>query len=233
VLGYDRNFGSSWHLKAEAYYQSLFDVPVEQEPSSYSVINEGADFVFDEKGSLVNEGIGYNMGIELTVEKFFSKNYYMLMTGSFFDSRYEGSDGIERNTAFNNRYVLNFLFGREWKFGANDQNAFTFDTKVTTAGGNPYTPIDLEGTRENGGREVLFTEQAFSERYDPYFRWDVKFGVRINSKKKNLSHQFFIDLQNITNRENQFVNRYNEVTDEINTVNQIGFFPDVMYRIQF
>jgi len=233
VLSYDRHFGSNWHLKTEAYYQALFDVPVQSTPGSYSVINEGADFVFDEQGSLVNEGTGRNMGIELTLEKFFSNNYYILLTGSFFDSKYEGSDGIERNTAFNNRVVMNVLFGREWKFGSNDQNAFTFDTRVTASGGTPYTPIDLEATRANGGREVLFTELAFSERYEPYFRWDVKFGVRLNSKRKNISHQFFIDLQNITNRENQFVDRYNEVTDEINTVNQIGFFPDIMYRIQF
>ena len=48
-----------------------------------------------------------------------------------------------------------------------------------------------------------------------------------------MSHQFFVDLQNVTNRENVFVERYNPVTDEINEVTQIGFFPDFMYRIQF
>jgi hypothetical protein len=76
-------------------------------------------------------------------------------------------------------------------------------------------------------------EMAFSERYDDYFRWDVKFGFRLNGKNSKVSHQFFVDLQNVTNRENIFVERYNPVTDEINDVNQIGFFPDVMYRIQF
>ena|GEM_PF-6550245 len=29
----------------------------------------------------------------------------------------EGSDGIERNSTFNNRNVLNVLAGREWKLG--------------------------------------------------------------------------------------------------------------------
>ena len=74
---------------------------------------------------------------------------------------------------------------------------------------------------------------AYTERYENYLRWDVKFGVRINSAKKNISHQFFVDLQNVTNRTNEFVRRYNEVTDEVNEIRQIGFFPDVMYRIQF
>ena len=91
----------------------------------------------------------------------------------------------------------------------------------------------MEGTGANAGRQVLFEDLAFSERADTYFRWDVKFGVRLNSKNKRVSHQFFIDLQNVTNRQNEFVRRYNEVTDQIDKVEQIGFFPDVLYRIQF
>jgi hypothetical protein len=233
VIGYDRNIGTSWRLKSEIYYQSLFNIPVEETASSYSVLNEGADFVFNERSFLVNEGTGSNIGIELTLEKFFSNNYYLLMTTSIYDSKYEGSDGIERNTAFNNNYVFNLLFGKEWKFGKAQKNAWTFDTKLTTAGGQPFTPVDLAGTRANGGREVRMESLAFDQQYEDYFRWDVKFGVRINSSRKNISHQFFVDLQNVTNRKNEFVQRYNEVTDEINRVNQIGFFPDVMYRIQF
>ncbi len=233
VLAYDRNLGSNWRFKTEAYYQSLFDVPVESVPSSYSVLNEGAGFVFENKGGLVNEGVGTNYGVELTLEKFFSRGYYLLFTNSLFESTYEGSDGIERSTAFNNNYVGNLLFGKEWKFGENGRNAFTFDTKLTTAGGRYFTPIDLEATQNNQGEEVRFDEQAFSERYDDYFRLDVKLGLRLNSKKRNISHQFFVDLQNITNRENEFVRRYNENTNAINSVSQIGFFPDVLYRIQF
>ncbi|MEQ8476056.1 TonB-dependent receptor [Fulvivirga sp.] len=233
VLGYDRNLGQDWRLKAETYYQILYDVPVESTSSSYSILNEGAGFVFEEKGSLVNDGEGSNIGIELTLEKFFSRGYYLLFTSSVYDSKYEGSDGIERNTAFNNNVVGNLLFGKEWKFGKEGKNAWTFDTKFTSAGGKPYTPVDLDATRANAGREVRMDNMAFTERYGEYFRWDVKFGVRINSQNKNISHQFFVDLQNVTNRKNEFIRRYNEVTDQINIVEQNGFFPDVMYRIQF
>ena len=233
VLGYDRNLGTNWRLKAEGYYQYLFDIPVENFASSYSVLNQGADFVYEENGSLVNNGMGRNYGAEVTLEKFFSDGYYMMITTSVFDSKYRGGDNVLRNTAFNNHFVYNALFGREWKFGKGQKNAWTFDTKITTSGGKPYTPIDIDGTRINAGEEVRFEDQAYSQRSEDYFRWDVKFGVRINSAKKNVSHQFFIDLQNVTNRKNEFVRRYNEVTDQINTVEQMGFFPDVLYRIQF
>ncbi|MEQ9007427.1 MAG: TonB-dependent receptor, partial [Ekhidna sp.] len=170
VLGLDRNLGPSWRLKTEFYYQSLFDVPVTSSPGSYSIINEGSDFIFEQEGSLVNEGSGFNYGTEITLEKFFSNSYYLLLTGSLFESQYKGSDGIQRSTGFNSNYVLNMLFGKEWKFGSNSQNAWTFDTKLTTSGGRPFTPIDIEATRSNAGREVRMDDIAYSQRYGEYFR---------------------------------------------------------------
>lgn len=233
ILGYHRSIAEDWRLKIELYYQDLYNIPVEAEKSSYSVINEGADFIFDERGNLLNNGTAENYGLELTIEKFFSKGYYLLLTSSIYESSYKGSDGKERNTAFNNQLVANLLAGKEWKVGKTKRNALTFDTKLVSAQGNPFTPINLEATRKNAGREILNEDQAFSQRYDDYFRWDVKFGFRLNGKDKKISHQFFVDFQNVLNRENEFARRYNVVTDEINSVSQIGFFPDVMYRLQF
>ena len=46
---------------------------MEQIKSRYSALNERADFVFSEKGNLVNEETARNYGVELTLEKFFSK----------------------------------------------------------------------------------------------------------------------------------------------------------------
>lgn len=232
VLGYDLRFSTDWRAKVEAYYQAIGNVAVERTPSSFSLLNAGADFVFPERYSLVNEGTGTNQGVELTLEKFFSKGYYGLFTASIFDSKYKGSDGIERNTAFNNNYVLNLLAGKEFKFGKDKRNAFTIDTKITTAGGRYYTPVDLEASKAKG-EEVLLENQAFSERYDPYFRFDLKVGYTKNSKKRKFSEQFYLDFQNVTNKKNIFQKRYNDLTNEVNDVYQIGFFPDILYRIQF
>jgi hypothetical protein len=140
---------------------------------------------------------------------------------------------VDRNTGFANRYVFNTLLGKEWLIGKAKRNAVTFDTKFTTSGGRPYSPIDVEATQANGGREVYVDEDAYSLRYDPYLRLDVKVGMRLNGAKGKVSHQFFVDLQNITDRENIFVERYNPVTETVNPVYQNGFFPDFMYRIQF
>ena len=231
VLGYDIKPTASWHAKLEAYYQHLTDVPVERVPSEFSLLNTGADFGFPEKGSLVNEGTGENLGLELTVEKFFSQGWYGLLTASVFDSKYKGSDDVERNTAFNGNYVVNLLAGKEFKFGRNGQNAITLDTRLSTAGGRPYTPVDLDASI--AAQQEILSNDYFGKRYDDYFRWDVKVGYRLNSTKRRLTQHFFLDFQNVTNHQNVFQQRFSLSRGTINTVYQRGFFPDVLWRVQF
>lgn len=232
VLGYDWAFARDWRLKAEAYHQSISNVPVERTLSGFSVLNSGADFTFPEKAGLVNGGTGANTGIELTVEKFFSRGFYLLTTASIFDAKYKGSDGIERNSAFNNRGVVNVLAGREWKMGRDWRNAFTIDVKFTQSGGRYYTPIDLAASNASG-YEQLDESRYNDQQFSNYLRFDTRFGIRLNSPKRKLSHTFYLDVQNVTNRENVFIQRYNRVLKQVGIVNQVGFFPDILYRLQF
>lgn len=232
VVGADLAFAPNWRLKTEVYYQNLFNIPVDNFASSFSILNAGADFVFPERGSLVNDGTGQNYGVEVTLEHYFSKKWYLLATVSIFDSEYEGSDGVARPTAFNNQYVGNLLGGWELPFGKDKRHRFTINGKVTSSGGRYYTPVDVELSRELN-TDIRDESQAFTERYDGYFRIDLKFGVQLNSATKKFSQSWFIDFQNLTNRENVFQQRYNPVTGMVNTIYQSGFFPDFQYRVQF
>lgn len=232
VVGADLAFAPNWRLKTEVYYQSLFNIPVDNFSSTFSILNAGADFVFPERGSLVNDGTGQNYGVEITLEHYFANNWYLMATASIFDSEYEGSDGVSRPTAFNNQYVGNLLGGWELPFGKGKRHRFTVNGKITGSGGRYYTPVDVELSREFN-TDIRDESLAFTERYDDYFRIDLKFGVQLNSATRKFSQSFFIDFQNLTDRENVFQQRYNPVTGMVNTVYQSGFFPDVQYRVQF
>lgn len=232
VIGYDWFFTRDWRLKAEAYHQSISHAPVERTPSGFSVLNSGADFTFPEKAGLVSTGTGSNTGIEITLEKFFSKGYYLLATGSIFDAKYKGSDGIERNSTFNNKSVFNLLAGREWKMGRDGRNAFTIDIKFTQSGGRYYTPVDIAASNATGYEQL--DESRYNDlQFSNYLRFDTRFGIRLNSAKRKLSHTFYLDIQNVTNRDNVFIQRYNRTRKEVGVVNQVGFFPDILYRLQF
>jgi hypothetical protein len=234
VLGYEFFPAKDWRVKVETYYQDLSKVPVSSSAlNSISLLNIGASFLPTEYGYLANTGSGTNYGLELTIEKFFSKGYYGLVTGTIYESKYEGSDQIKRNTAFNGKFVYNILAGKEFKVGKEKRNTLTVDFKMTQAGGRYYTPVDLEASQA-AGREVLKGDAyAFTERIPDFFRLDFKAGYTFNSKAKKLSQSLFFDIQNITNHQNVFAQTYNPVTRAVNTSYQIGLFPNFIYKIQF
>jgi hypothetical protein len=233
VLGYDYLPAKDWRIKTEIYYQYLYDVPVTISPSSFSLLNAGASFNPINKTNLKNKGTGINKGVELTIEKFFSKGYYALLTGSIYQSKYKGSDGIEHNTAFNGEYVYNILAGKEFKIGKEKQNKITLDFKLTQAGGRYFTPTDSVASMV-WRKEILKGDSySFSQKIPDFFRMDFKIGYSMNSKKYKVAQSIFFDIQNITNNKNIFAYRYNPVTNSVNTSYQIGFFPNFVYRLQF
>ena len=231
VLGYSIQPNKDWRIKTETYYQSLYDVPVTSFSGSYSMLNTGSTFKTDLQDSLVNGGTGTNYGVELTVEKFFSKGYYGLFTTSVYDSKYKGSDGIERNTAFNGRYVFNFLAGKEWKVGAKKINKFSVDVKYTNAGGRAYTAIDVEASNL-AGHEQRSTD-IYGSYYANYYRLDVKIGFVLNSDKRKIAQTFSLDIQNVTNHKNIFSSSYDDKLKDIRYTYQLGFFPNFIYKLQF
>jgi len=168
--------------------------------------------------------------MEWTVERFLNRGYYLLFTASIFDSKYKGSDGVERNTAFNYKYVFNALAGREWRVSEN--NTFTLDVRLSTIGGRYTTPIDVAASLHSG-YEILDSLHYNSQQLDPYLRLDTKFGFRMNSRRHRLSQTFYLDLQNVTNRKNIFLLQYNQAKGIAAPIYQIRFFPDILYRIQF
>lgn len=233
ALGYEVLPSKDWRLKTEVYYQYLFNVPVTSTPSSFSMLNTGSSFNPNDVGYLQNTGKGINYGAELTIEKFFSRGYYGLLTGSIYESKYKGSDDIERNTAFNGRYVYNILVGKEIKLGKAKRNSFTVDAKMTQAGGRYFTPVDLAASLASHEQVLKGDAYAFSEKNADFFRLDIKAGFVVNSKKRKLSQSLFFDIQNVTNNKNVFAQRYNPVTKSINTAYQIGLFPNFVYKVQF
>jgi hypothetical protein len=227
VAGWEQSV-ANWKYKLEAYGQLLKKVPVERHPSNWSALNIGAGYGAGLEDSLVNEGSGYNYGLEITAEKPFSKGYYALGTISLYDSKYKGSNKIRHNTVFNGSYLLNLLGGKEWRL--NDMHTIAVDFKTVLAGGKRHTPIDVEASRQAGS--AIYNEaRAFELKTKGYFRLDIKLSYRMNNNK--FMQEFFVDFQNVTNRKNVFNQWYDSRNEIIRTQNQLGFWPNFNYRIQF
>lgn len=228
VLGYDWHFGRDFRIKSEAYYQGLYDVPVSRVNNAFSILNSGSGYYIAQLDSLENTGKGENYGIELTIEKFLSRGYYLLMTVSLFDSKYSGYDKKWRNTAFNTNYSINILGGYEFKIGK--RNFLTFDVRTVWSGGMRYIPIDLQASIA-ANEQVYDWSEAYANKYKDYFRSDLRIGFKQNFKR--VTQEWALDFQNVSNTENIFSEQYNNQSKSITTVFQQGFFPMVLYRINF
>ncbi|MCU0352904.1 MAG: carboxypeptidase-like regulatory domain-containing protein [Cytophagales bacterium] len=227
VISYENQLRSDMRLKMEAYYQHLYNVPIEPGRSTLSALNFQGGFTTD---SLVNRGTGRNYGLEITLEKFFTNNYYFLITSSLYNSFYTGSDGVERNTRYNGNFVNNATFGKEFPVGRNKSNIIGVNLRLLWAGGNRYTPVDLEKSRERG-EGVDREDQAFAIRASDYFRTDLRVSYRKN--RPRASYTLSLDIQNVTNRQNVFGQFYDPSIGNIQTYYQVGLIPILNYRIEF
>jgi len=237
-VGYEKFFNKGFSVRTEAYYQYLYNIPVTIAPSAFSMINMGSGFTRIFADSLQNTGTGYNYGLELTVQKYFDKSFFFLFSGTLYDSKYTGSDGILRNTSYNGAYVANFLAGKEFKIGK--RNILGIGTKVTTAGGKRYGLVDLAKTNQE--KDLIYQDSMFNElQFKDYFRMDLKISWRMNAKA--MTHEIGLDLVNILGTRNILSLAYapsldpavisNPSYQPVTQKNQLGFLPIFYYKIDF
>ncbi len=231
IAGIEHKIKNSLNIKAEFYYQYLFNVPISHDDKTYSIINSGynepggSQIFYDE---LFNDGKGKNYGIDLTLEYPLKKGFYTLLTGSLYNSEYLAYDNKWRNTAWNGNFMSSLLTGKE--FNLNKTSSVGFDITLNFAGGRRFTPIDLEQSAIQG-EAIYQNEHAFENKLQNYFRTDFKITYKRNGKK--LNHEWQLDLRNAFNRQNIFSQSYNIAENKIDIAYQQGILPVVQYRVLF
>ena len=227
VFSYGRNLSENVILKLEPYYQYLFDIPVVS-GTSFSFINLQNQWFLNEK--LENNGKGKNYGIDLTLEKYLSKGYYFMITGSLFNSEYKGGDGIWRSTVFNRNIITNVLAGKEWHVGKSKQNVLGVNARLIYQGGERYTPVD-ESSSHLANRIIYDETRAFSEKNQPTFLAHFTGSFKLN--KQRTSHEIALKVLNSTMYGDFFGYRYNYVNRTIDEHREVIFIPNLSYTIEF
>lgn len=226
VLSYDWRISNNIHLKVEPYYQSLFNVPVE-EGTSFSIINY--DLYYLDR-ALVNKGKSINYGTDITLERYLAKGYYWLLSGSVFDSKYTGGDGVWRDTRYNRGYIINGLIGKEWMVGKHDQNIFSANLRLSYQGGDHFTPIDIAASESK--HDIVFDEtRAFSRQFPAALTSDITISYKINKHKTG--HEFSLKVLNIGGYTGQYGYIYNDKLQAIEKLSVVGILPNISYKIQF
>jgi hypothetical protein len=235
VAGYEHRLSKNLRAKVEFYYQYLYNLPVENNDTSYySSINEGLGFRYVD---LVNKGTGENYGVELTLERFFNKNYYFLVNASLYSSTYKSLDGVKRNTAYNGDFLVNVLAGKEFvKLGKKKNQTLAINAKLFYGGGKKIIPL----LRDNNGglavdpanNEYWDYEKAYEDKIENAFQMTLSASYKFNRKKA--THEIFVNIENITNNITRISEFYDESEpDKIGYQTSFGIFPNVMYRVYF
>lgn len=228
VVGYSFQFEENWNFKLEGYYQSLYNIPVSASTlTSFSLINQEDNYVI---AALNNKGKGKNYGVELTLERFWNDQFYFLSTLSLYQSKYQASDLIWRNTRFNSNSIFSVTTGKEWNLRAKKTSTIAIDLKITNYGGVRVTPINLPQSIIRR-TTVLDNTRIYEEKLPNIFRVDLQIQWKTNYNK--MTGSFIAGVQNLTNRKNPVSQSYDPLTRGIRYNYLLGLIPVVGYKVDF
>ncbi|MCC7452587.1 MAG: TonB-dependent receptor [Crocinitomix sp.] len=232
IIGYKGKVFTNHRLRIEAYYQQLYNVPVDSFAFSTINLEELSDL-----RALTNAGTGQNYGIDLGFERYTDNGLYYIFNASFWRSYYTGGDGIQRSSAFDNKFNLRFIVGKEYKLrasatkkGIDRFRAFSWNESFNVLGGQVYTPLDFVNSKLE--QETIYNESlAFTQTGETLLFLDFNFSYTINKKERKTV--WAIQIKNLLNNGNALYREYDTVLDKEVVVKSTSFFPNIYYRLEF
>ncbi|MGB1316312.1 MAG: TonB-dependent receptor [Chitinophagales bacterium] len=148
----------------------------------FSTLNGTNDFY---NTKLDNNGTGLNYGLEITAQKHFAKNYYLLIASSVYRSFYKVPK-LERwkATSFDGLFTFSASAGKDFILGKLKQNKLSLNARILWSGGY-----------------IGFNEFGNEERSKNYYKLDTRIAYILN--KKNFTFTTALDLLNTTNHKNE------------------------------
>jgi hypothetical protein len=226
ALGYQKTFPKSSSLKVEVYWQHLFDVPVGHGlHDNYSAVNLVEEVPYE---FLDNTSTARNYGIEASFQKFLTKDFYMLVSGSLYDATYVDYLGLRHNSRFNGRHTFSLTGGKELK--SSNQDLWGINVKILWIGGFRDKPVDAEYSRKLG-YTLYETQSSYTVKMKDYFRPDLR--VYWKKSRAKYSRTLALDLQNVSGTKNEAYRYFDKRKDAVVTQYQLGLIPVLSYRWEF
>jgi hypothetical protein len=191
VLGAQFLPNKGMRVTVEGFYKDYKNYPVSVANGS-SLANQGSQFGSIGSEELLSIGRGQTYGFEVFVQQKLVKNLFYVLSYTYVRSLYSGLDGELIPSAWDNQHLLSSTLG--WKFG----NGWKLGLKYRLAGGLPYTPYNLPASQANFatlGNGILDFSQLNTERLNAFNQLDFRLDKIVNYK--NVSFDFYVDLQNV------------------------------------
>ncbi|SHE54854.1 TonB-dependent Receptor Plug Domain [Bacteroides luti] len=182
-------------ITAEGFYKKYDNIPFSIN-DNIPLADKGADYGVVGNEELTPTAQGRSYGIELMAKWIIVKKLNLSSALTLFKSEYRKNEiSPYIASSWDNKYIFNlggtYNFEKNWSFGA----------KISSIGGAPYTPYDVEKSSlvtawDAQGRAYYDYSEYNTERLSAYTRIDLRVDKTFYIKKYMLG--FYIDLQNIT-----------------------------------
>ena len=229
--------GFSWiptpglRLSAEGFWKEYDRVPIFRDDPRIALPNLGGDYGFVGAEPLTDDGTGRAYGLEVFAQQKLIDRLYFLGAYTLSKSSFAAGDALLRPSAWDRRHALDLTSGFRpdggWEFGG----------KIRWLSGLATTPWNLQASEESyavTGRGVPDWDRIGDIRTPGYVRLDLRVDRRFSRAGWNAV--FYVDLQNVLNRQNVVGFTYTENPAYPNRVMPIdgsGFLPTFGFSIEF
>ena len=230
-LGYTWAFKQDWRLRIEAYGQIYFDLIIDTINPANNILHFANGMIEGNSRHFSPQGLGQVYGLDLTLEKFFSNNFYLINTLSYTSSQARGIDGNWYLTPFDVGLYGNLLFGREFALGQGN-TLLTFDVKSRFGQGQKVYEVNEAASRRLG--YTIYDEQRLLSQTLPwYWRLDLRLGLIFNSRSSKIGHRLYIDVLNVLNRGNRTFPIYDHSREMVINRENFPTYLDLLYQFRF
>jgi outer membrane receptor protein involved in Fe transport len=212
ILGLEYLITKDLQVKIEVYYKGLKNLPVQ--------LNDTSD-------NYISTGTGISKGIELTITKKMTENFYLLANYTLSKStRKDSLAGKIYPFLYDARHTFNVIItykhSKWWEFSIISRFASGF----------PYTPYDLSTRTEIGNKWTCRLGEKNSERLPDYLRIDIRIDRKFIFRNWNLCP--YLEIWNVTNNANLMAYEYNyDFTRKEEVQTMFKFMPMVGISVVF
>ena len=203
-LSFNKNFKNNIRINAEAFYQTYSNVYYNSDNSTS---------LLDDLNSLTaisnSLGTAQSIGLALNTSQNLSNGLFWQLNAALFDALWKDKNDVERNLTYNSRYTSNALLGKEWTRGSRRNKFFGISGRAVLRGG--------------------FWQKGAQVK--DYFRTDLN--VYFKRNRKNWQSTIQLDIQNVTNRENEWTTVFDRLQGRTIAKKQLGLIPNVAYKVEF
>jgi hypothetical protein len=197
-LGLEQRFTKEILLSVEGFYKDYFQYPIDLTTGS-SLANSGADYEVAGDSQVEFSGTGRAVGFEV-LNRVNLKKFTVLASYTYVRSEFSNLANELIPSSWDSKHLLTITSTKDFK------NNWRAGLKWRFVGGLPYTPYDLETSRNvlawNAiGQPYLDFSRLNAERFEPFHQLDIRVDKNFFFNKWSL--MLYLDIQNAYNFKNK------------------------------